>query len=142
MLILRRQQSKFSALLPFKSTSSLVSYNALVDILVQPTNSDFARFVGSLLTAAIHIGASAALHRGLIAFHAGMFMAYMTKSHAKLGGGAVDEGSLAWLTASILEPLRTYSELKVKAHSQLPLVTEAIVRLPHMCVSLHVNFFH
>lgn len=126
LLIIRSAQSKFAALMPFKSTSSPLTHSALVDIIVKPTNTDLARFVGSLLPSAVRADSGAALHRGLIAFHAGVLMEYVKKSFAKSSGATLDEGSIAWVLQSAMDPLQACSAMELKG-SGLALVTETIV---------------
>lgn len=93
---------------------------------MKPANAEFARFVGSLLPYALRPELSVALHRGLIAFHTGVLMEYVKKSHTKLGGGALDEASLAWFLQSAMEPLYICAGQEVKGHGPA-LVAEAIV---------------
>jgi U3 small nucleolar RNA-associated protein 10 len=67
------------------------------------TNTDLARFVSSLLPAAIAQGHA---HRTLVSFNAANLHDYITRSKI------LDEGTLAFLLPAILEPLQHKSASK------------------------------
>ncbi|KAI0692328.1 hypothetical protein BC835DRAFT_1416622 [Cytidiella melzeri] len=121
------EQSKFSALLPYKTTSSPLTYTALVDLMIKPNNSDLARFVGSLLPSAVSAG-SGALHRTVIAFHAGVLLEFVKRSSQKSNSSASGEGTLAWILPSVLEPLQECSRVDLK-HTKQALVVELVLSL-------------
>ena len=108
-----------------------------MDVIVKPTNSDFARFVSSLLTSAVQENASAALHRASIALHTGILLEFLKRSGAKISGLSLSEGTLAWVFPAALEPLIACSNVELKGAKQA-LQTEVIVRrsnLPYIPVT-------
>ncbi len=99
--------------------------------MVQPTHSDFARFVGSLLPSAVvsHSKNASAVHRGLIAFHTGVLLAFVKRSyqgHKKKRGSALDESTVAWVLPAAMEPLQACAEMEVSPARE-GLVSEVIV---------------
>jgi U3 small nucleolar RNA-associated protein 10 len=63
-------------------------------------NTEVTRFVGSLLSKAMHGGH---LHRALVAFHTGVLLEYIARSDD------IEEGIVALLLPTILEPLQSES---------------------------------
>ena len=83
-----------------------------------------ARFVGSLLPAAVAVGPSA-LHRTLIAFHTGVLLDFVKRSSQASGKtGSLEEGTLAWVLPSAVYPLQEWSRVEAKKQ---PLVVEVVV---------------
>ncbi|GJE92911.1 U3snoRNP10 and BP28CT domain-containing protein [Phanerochaete sordida] len=108
------EKSAFAALLPYKSTSAPLTHNALVELMLKPTNTDLARFVGGLLLAAVKTPGVAGVHRALVAFHAGTLMDFV-KRMRDLRAGPLDEGTLAWVLPAAVEPLQLCAELELES---------------------------
>jgi hypothetical protein len=119
------EHSKFSVLLPYKTTSSPLTHGALVDIMTKHNSSDFARFVGSLLPRTVAAGPGA-LHRTLVAFHAGVLLEFVKRPSQKGNSISLPEGTLAWLLPAALEPLYHCSKLQAKS-AQKVLLSDVIV---------------
>ncbi|KAJ3530221.1 hypothetical protein NM688_g7742 [Phlebia brevispora] len=116
-----KDTSKFAPLLPYKSTTTPLTHNAIVNIMTQPSNSDFARFVGNLLpSVARSTNASHALHRALIAFHTVLFE-FVRRTFGSRGAGksaVVDEGTVTWVLVAASEPLQICTEMEVDPSKQ------------------------
>lgn len=120
------EASPFAPLIPFKTTSTPLSRPALVKILLQPQNSDFARFVASILPAALQMEAIGGVHRGLIAFHTSVLLDFIKKNHDARKGNVPDESILAWYLPAASEPLQICSKVEVES-SREALVKETIL---------------
>ena len=114
--------------------------------MLQPTNDDFSRFVGSLLPEAVKSTSATGIHRALVAFHAGTLLGFVKRSCQKRAG-ALEEGTLAWVLPVAIEPLQAASTLEVES-SKESLVSEVIVsdnivlRLPYqsfICTALELS---
>ncbi|KIP06398.1 hypothetical protein PHLGIDRAFT_128310 [Phlebiopsis gigantea 11061_1 CR5-6] len=119
------EASKFAALAPYKKTSTPLSHKALVELMLQPANDDFSRFIGSLLPGAVKSTSAAGIHRALIAFHAGTLLDFVKRSCRKRVG-ALEEGTLAWVLPAAIEPLQVVSTVEVES-SKETLVSEVIL---------------
>jgi len=81
-------------LLPYKSAGQKLSRVSLVTAMLK--DSDFTRFVTSLLPVAVNKGL---VHRTLIAFNVATLHDFIKRSKS------VDEGTIAHLLPALLEPL-------------------------------------
>ncbi len=131
-----REASLFSPLLPFKTTTAPLSKTALVTVILSPANAAFARFVAERLSFTFQQEAASSLgtlHRGLIAFHTGVLLEFLTRLSANGDNGRVDENILAWFLPAVMDPLEACSSIEIEP-SKSALVLEVIVRitlLPH-----------
>ncbi|EKM52689.1 uncharacterized protein PHACADRAFT_101069 [Phanerochaete carnosa HHB-10118-sp] len=119
------EKSTFAAFLPYKSTSTPLTHNALVELMLKPTNTDLARFVGSLLPSTINATSAAAVHRALVAFHTGTLMDFV-KRMRDLRSGPLDEETLAWVLPAAMKPLQACTELEVESAKDA-LVSEVVL---------------
>lgn len=88
--------------------------------MTKPDNTDFARFVASLLPSSIALGANT-LHRPLIAFHAGVLLEFVKRTVHKTKvqkGDSSAEATLAWLLPSAIQPLQECSNSKPDVQKQ------------------------
>ena len=98
--------------------------------MLQPANSDFARFVGAMLPTAIKSPlAASTVHRAMIAMHTGVLLEFVRRTFGARGKGksaAVDEGTVTWVLLAAMEPLQTCAEIEVDA-SKESLIGEVVV---------------
>lgn len=85
--------------MPYKSAAQNIQRVSLVSEMLR--NGDVARFVASLLPEALKEDRE---HRTLLAFNAATLHEFIKRSKV------LDEGTLAYLLPSILEPLQKRSE--------------------------------
>lgn len=93
--------------------------------MLQSFNGDFSRFIGTLLPEAIRSPSTAAVHKGLIAFHAGTLLDFVKRGCEKRAG-ALEEDTLAWVLPAAIEPLEVSATIEVES-SKGSMVSETIV---------------
>ena len=75
-------------------------------IVLQPANSDFARYVGGMLPIAIKSPMAAkTVHRAMIAMHTGVLLEFVRRLFGARGKGksaAVDEGTVTWVSLAAM----------------------------------------
>ncbi|KAG6866337.1 hypothetical protein C0991_005804 [Blastosporella zonata] len=91
-----KPNSTWSFLLPFKSAAQNLPRMSLVSEMLR--NTDVSRFVTSLLPSALK---DKRAHRVLLAFNAACLHDFISRSKA------IDEGTIAYLLPSLLEPLQS-----------------------------------
>ncbi|KAI0070967.1 hypothetical protein K474DRAFT_1669523 [Panus rudis PR-1116 ss-1] len=120
------ENTTFAPLLPYKTTTTELSRQALVNLILHSSNVDFARFVASILTSALRLESIGGVHRGLIAFHTSVLLAFIKESHERRKGNVPDESTLAWLLPAAVEPLQLASS-KTVSPSKSHLLKETIL---------------
>lgn len=95
--------------------------------MIEPQNSDFARFVAGILLNTLQFETVRGLHRGLTAFHTSTLLEFIKKDHDVRKGNVTNESTLAWYLPAASEPLRICAKIEV-VRSKEALVTETIVR--------------
>ncbi|KDQ54552.1 hypothetical protein JAAARDRAFT_135194 [Jaapia argillacea MUCL 33604] len=96
-----KERSKFHFLIPYKSAATSLPRAALVTEMLR--NVDLARFATSLLSHSLKNGHC---HRTLVVFHTSVVLDYIVRSKH------LDEGTMAFLLPSILEPLQQSASVK------------------------------
>lgn len=98
--------------------------------MVQPANTDLARFIAGLLPAVVKLpNAPNALHRALVALHTGVLFEFIRRTFGSRGKGknaAVDEGTVAWVLVAASEPLQICTVSEVE-RSKESIVSEVVV---------------
>ncbi|THH26927.1 hypothetical protein EUX98_g7265 [Antrodiella citrinella] len=120
------ETSPFAALLPYKSSNINLSRAALVNIMLSPTNSAFARFVAGLLPATVHVNGFGGVHRALVAFHTGILFDFVKRSQDGRTGKGMVEGTAAWYLPAVMEPMQSCGTIQVEP-SKESLVKEIIL---------------
>lgn len=116
VLAFSRPNSTWSFLIPYKSAAQNLPRVSLVTEMLK--NSDLARFVVSLLPAAVKKGLG---HRVLFAFNAATLHDFIKRSKS------MSEGTMAYLLPALIEPLQQKGKKLVK---------DGIVSI-HLCCILH-----
>ena len=127
-----RHTTKFAPLLPFRSTATPLTHDALVNVTMQSANAELARWIGGLLPAIVKSpNAPNALHRALIALHTGVLFEFIRRTFGSRGKGknaAVDEGTIAWVLVAASEPLQICTVMQIERLKE-SMISEVVVSI-------------